>query len=169
MGEDDDDKEVDVSVVYGEVPSVMPGERVQTDPGGRNARVMYVGQVPGMPAGYWVGVQYDEKVGKNDGAAGGRRYFRCPPGHGGFLRPPKIKKLSEVVAKQVEEEAIKEERERKKLLAAGRVREANQMINNEETGQSGQGLESRVRARVTDLLDRRGSVHARSPSSMRRR
>lgn len=107
--DDDEEEAIDVGMVYGDVPKVMPGERVQTEPGGRNARVMYVGQVPGMPAGYWIGVQYDDKVGKNDGTAGGRRYFRCPPGHGGFLRPPKIKKLAEAVAKQPEEQEVKQE------------------------------------------------------------
>ena len=85
-----EDNDIDPAILYAAVPDVMPGERVTTEPGMRNARVMYVGQMPGMPAGYWIGVQYDEKVGKNDGAINGRRYFRCPPGHGGFLRPPKV-------------------------------------------------------------------------------
>ena len=47
----------------------------------------YVGKCEGLPKGYWVGVQYDEPVGKNDGQIKGRRYFECPQGFGGFVRP----------------------------------------------------------------------------------
>ena len=95
MGDRDNEEWVDPAITYGAAPSVMPGQICQTEPGGRRARVMYVGQVPGMPAGYWIGVQYDDKVGKNDGSVNGRRYFRCPPGHGGFLRPPKVKAVGD--------------------------------------------------------------------------
>ena len=37
-----------------------------------------------------IGVQYDDKVGKNDGMLHGKRYFTCPSGHGGFLRSSKV-------------------------------------------------------------------------------
>ena len=38
-----------------------------------------------------MGVQYDEPVGKNDGATPkGQRYFQCPAGYGGFVRPDKV-------------------------------------------------------------------------------
>lgn len=92
--------EVDVATLYKDAPDVMAGDRVQVVVEGdkntiRNAYVRYVGKnVMGMPAGYWVGVQYDDKVGKNDGSINGRRYFRCPLGHGGFIRPPKVRKVA---------------------------------------------------------------------------
>ncbi len=47
----------------------------------------YVGRCEGLPLGHWVGVQYDEPVGKNDGSVKGRRYFQCDDGYGGFVRP----------------------------------------------------------------------------------
>lgn len=57
----------------------------------RRAEVMFVGKIPEMPAGYWIGVEYDEPVGKNDGSVKGRRCFECALDYGGFLRPDKIR------------------------------------------------------------------------------
>ncbi|VDO76581.1 unnamed protein product [Heligmosomoides polygyrus] len=37
--------------------------------------------------GIWIGITYDEPVGKNDGAVAGVRYFQCDDKHGGFVRP----------------------------------------------------------------------------------
>ena len=73
------------------VPEFLPGERCQVNIGtaSRHAEIRFVGPLNGMK-GFWIGVQYDDKVGKNDGQHNGRRYFRCPPGHGGFVRATKI-------------------------------------------------------------------------------
>ena len=55
----------------------------------KQAEVRFVGPLQGMQ-GFFLGVQYDDKVGKNDGQHNGRRYFRCPPNHGGFVRATKV-------------------------------------------------------------------------------
>lgn len=50
----------------------------------------YVGKVPELPLGHWVGVEYDEPVGKNDGSMNRRRYFTAQPGYGGMVRPANV-------------------------------------------------------------------------------
>ena len=64
---------------------------VSSAEGGKRGVVKYVGRCEGLPLGWWVGVQYDEPVGKNDGTVKGRKYFDCPAGYGGFVRPNLVK------------------------------------------------------------------------------
>lgn len=57
----------------------------------RRGTVRYVGEVPETSKpGYWVGIEYDEPVGKNDGSLNGTRYFETRPNHGSFLKTNKV-------------------------------------------------------------------------------
>ncbi|KAJ3150129.1 hypothetical protein HK101_001987 [Irineochytrium annulatum] len=51
--------------------------------------VKFVGTASFKP-GYWVGVEYDEPVGKHDGSIAGVSYFTSKPKHGVFVRPNRV-------------------------------------------------------------------------------
>ena len=56
-------------------------------------RNYYVVEMPSsLPKGYWVGIKFDEPVGKNDGKTpcGVVLIPNCPPLHGSFIRPDKV-------------------------------------------------------------------------------
>ncbi|XP_061714151.1 tubulin-folding cofactor B [Cydia pomonella] len=69
--------------------AVLVGARCEVrvpSQGVRRATVRYNGPLEGAK-GLWIGVQYDEPRGKNDGEVNGKRYFTCPPKYGGFVKP----------------------------------------------------------------------------------
>ncbi|XP_076009871.1 kinesin-like protein KIF13A isoform X2 [Genypterus blacodes] len=82
------DSSGDESSPVAQLPDWMaPGEQVWV--GKRRGTVHYVGGVE-FAKGIWVGVKLDLAVGKHNGTVQGRVYFRCPPGHGVFVKPSRL-------------------------------------------------------------------------------
>ncbi|CAM9301680.1 unnamed protein product, partial [Hapterophycus canaliculatus] len=68
------------------VEGIAVEQRCEVQPGGRRGVVEFVGEVEGLQPGYWVGVRFDEPVGRGDGSVRGKRLFECGKGFGGFVR-----------------------------------------------------------------------------------
>lgn len=85
LGGESDTKNTDEAT---NCPAARIGDRVEVTPGGKRGVVRFVGRdLPDLPPGWWLGVCYDEPVGKNDGAVKGIRYFEAPRNHGALVRP----------------------------------------------------------------------------------
>lgn len=79
------------SYMEGLCANIKVGVRCQVEPGGKRGVVKFVGNAENLAPGFWVGIQYDEPLGKHDGMVKGTRYFSCPPLHGALVRPGKVK------------------------------------------------------------------------------
>lgn len=71
--------------------NIKVGDRCEVEPGEKRGVVKFVGCAENLAPGFWVGVQYDEPLGKHDGMVKGVRYFDCPSLHGAMVRPDKVK------------------------------------------------------------------------------
>ncbi|KAF0686805.1 Aste57867_21402 [Aphanomyces stellatus] len=76
------------------VQHIQIGARCEVSPGGRRGRVAFIGLVPELASttaeGYWIGVVFDEPVGKGNGCVKGTRYYECAEKFGGFIRPANL-------------------------------------------------------------------------------
>ncbi len=71
------------------VEGIEVGMRCEVRPGTRRGKIAFVGEILKLGSGgYWVGIVFDEPVGKTDGTAkDGKRYFEAPgSNYGGFVR-----------------------------------------------------------------------------------
>ena len=69
--------------------SINIGDRCETrvpNNAVRRGEVVFVGETD-FKDGMWIGVRYDEPVGKHDGCVKGKRYFKCDDKYGGFVQP----------------------------------------------------------------------------------
>ena len=69
---------------------IRVGNRCKVDPGDKRGTVRYVGKMSTFKAGWWVGIELDEPLGKNNGSHGGCQYFTCNQNYGIFVRPAAV-------------------------------------------------------------------------------
>ena len=85
----DSETKSDMDAMFGEdsCVHVKVGMRCEVDPGARRGEVMFVGDTKGLlPVGHWVGIKFDEPVGKSNGVVKGVELFSCAMKYGGFIR-----------------------------------------------------------------------------------
>jgi tubulin-folding cofactor B len=59
--------------------------------GVRRGEVVFVGLVPELGYGFFVGVKLDEPMGESNGTVKGKKYFECESKYGTFVRPDYVK------------------------------------------------------------------------------
>jgi dynactin 1 len=69
-------------------PQLSLGARVIAQ--GHKGTVKFIGTTQ-FSSGKWVGVEYDQPLGKNSGIVDKQVYFECRPNHGVFVRPNLVK------------------------------------------------------------------------------
>ena len=67
------------------------GKRCLLGDGTRRGEIAYVGKVPTLEYGYFIGIKLDEPLGDCNGSVGGKEYFKCEDNFGVFVRPDFVK------------------------------------------------------------------------------
>ena len=80
-------KHIDENYQEEEAKGISVGNRWQVTVGERRGEVKYVGKIPELANGYWVGVQLDEPMGDSNGSISTSEYFSCYEKYGLFVRP----------------------------------------------------------------------------------
>jgi hypothetical protein len=68
---------VTLSVSLSFSPCKKVGDRCQVEPGETRGVVKFVGQAETLAPGFWIGIQYDEPLGKHDGMYVRLKSFNC--------------------------------------------------------------------------------------------
>jgi tubulin-specific chaperone B len=74
-----------------EAEKIEVGLRCLLGDGFRRGLVMFVGLVPSLGYGFYVGVKLDEPTGDSDGIVKGKKVFDCDKNYGIFVRPDNVK------------------------------------------------------------------------------
>ena len=69
---------------------INKGDRCELVESKHRGEIGYVGKVPDVGEGFFVGIKLDEPYGNSDGAINGVQYFSCLPKYGVFLRPAEV-------------------------------------------------------------------------------
>jgi len=73
-----------------EAASIEVGARCEVNPGQKRGIVRFVGRCEALPKGFWIGVEFDEPVGLNNGTVKGVKLFECNDGYGSLQRPKNV-------------------------------------------------------------------------------
>ncbi|KAE9393992.1 hypothetical protein BT96DRAFT_998910 [Gymnopus androsaceus JB14] len=84
------DEQVKESVPSVDIPIGARCQVESSEPGlSKRGTVRFVGETQ-FASGVWVGIEYDEPFGKNNGSVKGHEYFTCRPNYGVFVKPDKV-------------------------------------------------------------------------------